>query len=238
MTYLKQFQILLRLLVVIAVFNASTLTSFGQQVKQHEIIATDNIGKPIFIRFSDTEIKSDDKSVFAFLVSQYALDENTTFIEKQGSAKEQNGILSKKLFQYYKGIKVEFGQLIITYKDSYLRTVNGHITPTENLNLQSSISAEEALKFALEQINAKEYAWQNEGFENLLRTEEQNPKATYYPKAELVILDKNLFEEKPDVRLAYKFDIYALSPLSSQDYYVDAHTGEYLFHNTTMMHSL
>ena len=36
------------------------------QVEKHEIIATDNTGKPIFIRFSETKVKADDKSVFAF----------------------------------------------------------------------------------------------------------------------------------------------------------------------------
>ena len=240
MKHLIQFQTLLRQFVVLVVFNSIALVSFAQNensAKEYEIIATDNGKQPIFIRFSKTKIKADDKSIFEFLANQYKLDENTTFVEKEGSAKEQNGIFSKKLFQYYHGIKVEFGQLIITHKDGYLRTINGHITPTKNLNLQPSISEKEALEFALKQINAKEYAWQNEGFENLLRTEEENPKATYYPKAELVIIDKGLFEEKPDVRLAYKFDIYATYPISRQDYYVDAHTGEQVFQNTTLMHA-
>ncbi len=90
MKHLSQFQVLLRFFVVIVLFNSIVFVSFAQNensAKEHEIIATDNSKQPTFIRFSETEIKADDKSVFEFLASQYGFDENTTFVEKEGSTK-------------------------------------------------------------------------------------------------------------------------------------------------------
>jgi hypothetical protein len=42
-------------------------------------------------------------------------------------------------------------------------------------------------------------------------------------------------KHKSKVRLAYKFDIYATSPVSS-DLYIDAITGEALYYNATIKH--
>jgi hypothetical protein len=40
----------------------------------------------------------------------------------------------------------------------------------------------------------------------------------------------------PQVRLAYKFDIYATSPVSRGDLYIDATTNAALYYNATIKH--
>jgi hypothetical protein len=40
----------------------------------------------------------------------------------------------------------------------------------------------------------------------------------------------------PQVRLVYKFDIYATSPVSRGDLYIDATTGAALYYNATIKH--
>jgi hypothetical protein len=43
-------------------------------------------------------------------------------------------------------------------------------------------------------------------------------------------------KHSPQVRLAYKFDIYATSPVSRGDLYIDATTGTALYYNATIKH--
>ncbi|WP_375559560.1 M4 family metallopeptidase [Bernardetia sp. OM2101] len=249
MKHLCQFQVLLRFFVVMALFNTTTLTSFGQQggskddssmeepLQPYEILATDAIGNPTFIDFISTKVKSDDKSVYEFLKTVYGFDENTTFVEKPNSYVLQNEIHSKKLFQHYKGIKVEWGQIVITYKDGFLRSVNGHFTPTENNSIVPLTPVDNAIKNTIQKIGAEEYAWENMYLQKMLREETQNPKATYYPTADLLLMDKNITKKDTDVRLVYKFDIYALSPESHKEYFVDASTGEIIYEESLIMHA-
>jgi len=210
--------------------------SMKDALRPYEILATDAIGNPTFIDFISTKVKSDDTSVYEFLKTIYGFDENTTFVEKEGSAKEQNGIFSKKLFQHYKGIKVEWGQIVVTYKDGFLRSVNGHFTPTKNSRTVPLTPVDNAIKNTIQKIGAEEYAWENMYLQKMLREETQNPKATYYPTAELLLMDKNINEGETDVRLVYKFDIYALSPESHKEYFVDATTGEIVYEESLIMH--
>ena len=208
-----------------------------EAVQPYEILANDAIGKPTFIDFISTKVKSDDKSVYEFLKSVYKFDENTTFVEKPNSYVLQNGIHSKKLFQFYKGIKVEWGQIVITYKDGFLRSVNGHFTPTKNSSIVPLTPAENAIQNTLLKIGAEQYAWQNADLEKMLKEETKNSKATYYPTTDLLFIDKNIHEGKTDVRLVYKFDVFALSPESHKEYFVDATTGEIIYEESLIMHA-
>lgn len=66
-------------------------------------------------------------------------------------------------------------------------------------------------------INAKKYAWEEEfKIKNI----------TYKkPKGELVYLPIEQEEGKYSLTLVYKFDIFALNPISRDYVYVDASTG-------------
>ncbi|WP_291725810.1 PepSY domain-containing protein [Bernardetia sp.] len=250
MEHLLKFQTLLRCFIAVTLLHTITFVSFGQQaggggntdesmkeiLQPYEIKLTDAIGNPTFIDFISTKVKSDDKSVYEFLKKVYGFDEKTTFVEKQGSYLVQNGIHSKKLFQYYKGIKVEWGQIVITYKDGFLRSVNGHFTPTTNAPTFTLMSAVNAVELTLQKIGATEYAWQNPLMEKQIKEETQNPKATHYPKAELLLIDRNITKKNTDVRLVYKLEIYALSPENHKNYFVDATTGEIIYEESLIMH--
>ncbi|MBK8474410.1 MAG: M4 family metallopeptidase [Sphingobacteriales bacterium] len=71
----------------------------------------------------------------------------------------------------------------------------------------------------------------------MLKNERQDPAATNYPKAELVIIEKGLLGEHPTPVLAYRFDIYTLDPLGRSEYYVDTNCGEIVFTDPIMKHA-
>ncbi|MDI1304448.1 MAG: peptidase M4, partial [bacterium] len=94
------------------------------------------------------------------------------------------------------------------------------------------LSKEQAFGRALNQIGAKQYLWESA----------ENSKAMNYqkPTGELVllpVLDGPTSKLKDNnLRLAYKFDIYATNPVSRGDLYIDAVSGVALYYNATIKH--
>lgn len=60
----------------------------------------------------------------------------------------------------------------------------------------------------------------------MLKQMNGNAGATYFPKGQLEIVQSNRSEN--DFRLAWKFDVYAHEPMSRNEVFVDAETGEVL----------
>ncbi|MBO9584276.1 MAG: M4 family metallopeptidase [Flavobacterium sp.] len=77
-----------------------------------------------------------------------------------------------------------------------------------------------ALENALKSVNAKEYVWESKKISALV-----NKKISGKPKGELVYVGPNFSSELKEYLLAWKFDVFAINPQSSQTIYVDANTG-------------
>jgi len=173
----------------------------------------------IVSKYSATEL-ANSKKVFE-LGSDDALELKFNYIDNLG-------IKHYEYLQAYKGIPVEGAILLIHEKKQLVNSANGNFVKNLNLNVNPEISPEEAVENALLQLNATEYAWQNENYESMLKQAKQNTQASFYPQPELVIFDP-AYSTSPELyKLAYKFDVYALKPLLRKWFYVDAHTGAIL----------
>ncbi|MDT8414895.1 MAG: M4 family metallopeptidase [Flavobacteriaceae bacterium] len=211
-------------------------SAFGQ-VKEHEIKQRDKLGNPKFITFTETQVANQAQSVQTFLKQQFKGDGKTEFrISKDLTKIKGNNSENQKFHQYYNGIKVEHGRLSALSKNGKLTKIAGRYVDVKNLNTTPTLSEQQALNSALAYIGAEKYIWQDEGHEQLIKTEQNNPNATFFPKGELVIVEKDPLSDKPTPRLAYKFNIYALSPLSQNHYYVDAENGEILLVDALLKH--
>lgn len=82
------------------------------------------------------------------------------------------------------------------------------------------INASKALEYALKDINAKQYIWESKKLGPLV-----SAKMSAKPSGELVYVGPNFSSQLKEHYLAWKFDIYATNPQSSQTMYVDANTG-------------
>ena len=99
-------------------------------------------------------------------------------------------------------------------------SVNGELYNASSLNLNPSINAEQAFTNAVADINASKYLWEDE---------EQSQIVDYKkPQGELVIFP---IVKTGETRLAYKYDIYSIEPVSRQEVFVDAHNGQILYKN-------
>jgi len=140
--------------------------------------------------------------------------------------KDQLGQIHYRYSEYYKGIEIIGAQYILHKKDGYIHYANGHIVHNLNLNVSPSYSEESALQLALNHIGAKSYMWENESNENFLKKEKQDPNATYFPDGHLKLTSGTQQLKESNVRLVYRFDIYAEYPLSRNYVDVDAITGK------------
>jgi len=205
--------------------------SFSQATKD-EILLLNESNIPSVFKLIETKVSADDTNIRNFIKQQFQLNEDFSFEEI--TSKTFQSITSRKIQQFYKGVKVEFGELVVRTKDNNVLSINSNIIPIKDINMNYE-REDIILKKLLETINSKEYAWENAQMESALK-QEQDPSATYFPKAELVIIDRDLNDSLIDPLLAYKFDVYSLNPLKRFNYYVDALNGNIILKDARIKH--
>jgi Zn-dependent metalloprotease len=142
--------------------------------------------------------------------------------------------------QYFKGIKVEHGNYTISSRADAVQFMNGNIYKTAaGLVTAPQITEAAALAKATQHVGAKKYMWDDAEGILALQFETGTTSTTGIPEGELVFVEDYFSGDEPDgkLHLAYRFDIYAASPLSRNDVYVDAATGKILFMNSIMKHA-
>lgn len=123
--------------------------------------------------------------------------------------------------EYYEGIEVEGARCTIHYdKEGKITSVNGNFRTINELNIVPAISEEAALQYALADIGAEKYAWEDSGRELMLKNIMEDRTATHYPKGNVV-----LYANPEGVFLAYKFYVETTDPVSHFYIYVDAVNG-------------
>ncbi|MBO0359448.1 M4 family metallopeptidase [Hymenobacter sp. BT186] len=150
------------------------------------------------------------------------------------------GFAHEKYTQYYKGIKVEHATYTLHAKQGKVESMSGQVERISNLSVTPSVDAKAALQRALAFVGAKKYMWEDPAEEAGLKQQENNPAATYRPQGELVIV-RNEQSTNParhgKPTLAWKFDVYAQSPVSRAYVYVDAHSGEVVLQDAIIKHA-
>ncbi len=215
-------------LVVLSMFSLASLAQeTDKNVNQKQMGEN---GTPSLITFKGNAAykSSDSKQVFK---THLGLKENQSF-SKIKSESDNEGFSHEKFQLYHEGIKVEFATYTLHSKNSKLSSMSGEFYKIENVDTKAKLSAQSAFNKAIAHIGAKQYLWQNKSDANEMNYQK--------PLGELVLLpsinDSGSEKTSNNLRLAYKFDIYATNPISRGDIYVDAKTGEILFYNATIKH--
>jgi Zn-dependent metalloprotease len=146
--------------------------------------------------------------------------------------------------QYFKGVKVEYSRYKALARNEDLYYLAGSFYEIDaSLSVMPGITEAQALQFAKANLPARKYAWE-EVQEKLQVTTDQRVRnillkelQEYLPKAELVIVRDFGRKDIADMRLAYKFNLYAADPLARAYIFVDAQTGKILLHNKIIKHA-
>lgn len=212
----------LRGLASLTALSLFTLSAIAQTDKNVNKIEKNENGTPGFISFNENAgyKSSDSQSLFK---TQLGLKSNQNF-SKVKSDTDNLGYTHEKFQLYHQGIKVEFANYSVHTKNGKVATMSGEYYNIGDIDVQPSLSADAALNRAIAQIGARQYMW-----DDFAEASKLNYRR---PTGELVLLPIN----GKQVKLAYKFDIYATAPVSRGDVYVDAKNGEILFYNATIKH--
>jgi Zn-dependent metalloprotease len=155
----------------------------------------------------------------------YKLDQNNTF-EAFRSNKDRMGVVHDRHQQYYKGLKVQFGVAITHTSNGIVQSTNGELYNPKGLNITPTLSKIDGFNTAMGLTSATAFLWEDESQANMMEYSK--------PEGELIIFPN---VNKGTVHLAYKYDIYATAPISRNELYIDAHTGELLYVNPIIKHA-
>ena len=149
---------------------------------------------------------------------------------------DQFGFTHYRFQQYYNGVEVFGSQYLVHEKNQQVISSNGKLVSGIAANNSVVLSTKDAIENAIAHVNAKKYKWENPQDEQLLKQIKKDVNATYYPKAELVYFDKYFTQIGSNYQLAFKVEVYAENPVTKQDVFVDALTGE-IIHAYNKIHT-
>ncbi|MCC6186452.1 MAG: M4 family metallopeptidase [Chitinophagaceae bacterium] len=155
------------------------------------------------------------------------------------STKTKTGLTTLRYTQYYKGLKVEYGSATLLLKDERVQLLtSNYYSFSSNPSAEPSIKERAAFALAKKHIGAKLYKWEIPEEEAFIKKMHKNPDTSFMPQGVLVwIDDMSTSEGDRNIRLAYRYDIYAEKPLSRQHVFVDANSGKILFVNALIKHT-
>jgi bacillolysin len=180
---------------------------------------------PNFIRFKKgNEIAVSDFTAWA----QYSLNvsKSVAFVP-YATTSDAVGMTHTRYQQIYHSFPVEGSMVISHSRNNKVVSVNGDYAQEIGAATSPSLSEKQALRKALDKVQAKKYRWENAAEEAALRQSANNTTSTYYPKGTLVVIHKKGSDySAASYRLAYKFNIYADVPLYRANVFVDAVNGD------------
>ena len=146
--------------------------------------------------------------------------------------------------QYFRNVRVDRAGFKAFVKDGNVAFYNGawYDVPA-SLAIQPGISEAQALEQARRTVGARKYAWEvlselvQQAATPQARQALQQELNESLPKGELVIVKDFSRRGIDQVRLAYKFNIYAAEPLSRAWIYVDALNGKILLVDQIIKHA-
>ncbi|MFC2152915.1 M4 family metallopeptidase [Bacteroidota bacterium] len=209
-----------KVLIIVSMCLIHITKAQDQSIIELQVKGKDSI--PMFIIFKNVDksfSKGKEKDVFKEYLKTNGNDE----MKKVRTKNDELGFTHERYEQFYKGVKVESAIYNVHIKDGKIESINGNFKRIGNININSKISEETALQKALDYIGANVYMWEIPEMEEWIKRVKNDPNATLYPKSELVIVE-NRYGNR-EMRLAYKFNIYAYDPFSNDNIYVDANNA-------------
>lgn len=235
--------------ILLALFIFICQSSFSQTIEKRlkednsvsDYILSPELKTPSSINFKESAnvASANAKSVIQRL---FAL-EGSNELRSISITELKNNVKVEKFKQYFKGIRIEHSAYNVISKNGVILSISSESYPIEQgfsttPQVQPIIARAKAMAF----VNARKYVW--DALEEDKRLYPGNVymqqrlealKREHTPRPELVIA-KDLFGTKA-ARLAYKYDIYAVEPLSRHYIYVDAINGKILLSDAIIKHA-
>lgn len=142
-------------LLFIGIFLFFFTTTFSQNIEKQIL---DKNSVPKFTKF-EKALSYTKGNELQILNKYLKLSSNDKLVR----ISEITNNLSEKVIsfqQFYKNVKLEYGQYKIHIKNQKVKIINGNFVRINNLSVNPKITEDAALKIALKKINAKKYFWE------------------------------------------------------------------------------
>lgn len=159
--------------------------------------------------------------------SYFGLASADMMVLKEESS-SRDGIRNYRYQQQYMNVPIEGATLVLHEKNGVVTYANGQFISNFNRPFMPVFSADDAVALAILNTPAEQYSWQNEDLEKDLKETRQDPSATYAPQAKLMYYDPSHSSDCRNYRLAYEIEVFALNPLMTKVFYIDATNGDIL----------
>ena len=188
---------------------------------------------PTFIEFKSSQNISLEK--FESILLSF-LSGNEWSIQEEKRTTDQLGFTHITFNQYFNGRKIDLTKYHVHVKEGKVVKANGNFVSNMSIQNIPTYTENAALAIAKSKIGASVYKWELPDEERHIKIESNNPNASYYPNGELMYLPTGVdFNEQ--LKLCWKFNIYAHQPLSRQIMYIDATNGNILLKNDLIHHT-
>ena len=217
--------------IIPCLLSQSQKSSMSESPFSRAEIRMDRFGStPVDIRFSQgRHIPLTD--FFAEYKRTLGLSDDVGF-RLFNSISDRIGQTHHRYKQYYKGIEVAHVQCVLHEFGGLVFHMHGNTVHGLNLSVVPAMPEAEALAYALDNIDAESYMWEDRLNEAFIKREQDDPDATFYPHGKLMLSSGRKEMVAEHFRLVYRFDIYAERPYGRYDVDVDASTGEVILINS------
>ncbi len=216
---------ILSLILFLILVNGLPAMENGDLFSRAEIIPSLTGAVPAQVSFSGS---APTPAAFIKAFSKkYHIGNNSSF-KVAAVERDELGMEHRRLDQYYQGIRIADIQYILHIKQGRVLSANGKALAGIHIATRPRISREEALRRALRVIGADSYMWEDKNEEAWLKKLSGNRDESYRPKGELLLTSGIREPRAENLRLVYRFDIYARRPMSRHWVDIDALTGEWV----------
>ncbi|MFN5370558.1 MAG: M4 family metallopeptidase, partial [Bacteroidia bacterium] len=218
----------LRLLALAGLMSS---LAFGQQLEPGSTDLAKQGNVPAFARFE----KGTEPNVQEFegWMKRTYFQDGPISLKLLSKENDQLGETHYRYQQTVNNLPVIGTMFLAHSKNGKVYGFNGELVDAEFTSTAAAITAQKALDAAVKHIGAKSYKWQMPEEEEHLKKEQNDPSASYFPKAELCYY-KPL---KGAYVLAYRLDIYAHEPVSRQYVFINAQNGNVIGEEERIVHT-
>ncbi|HTO14794.1 MAG TPA: M4 family metallopeptidase [Edaphocola sp.] len=175
-----------------------------------------------FQNFNDIKFNFGMGEEDSFVISRETYDDYP-FME------EHKKMTHTRYSQHYKGLRVEYAEIIIHHRNEKIEFINGKLAEGLKIDETPGVSEQDALNAAINYLGGEDniYSWQDSAYEESHKEWKNNPDAKSYPTGELLFakINNNQDYTSEQFKLAWKFTITSLSPEFTHEILIDAQSG-------------
>jgi Zn-dependent metalloprotease len=191
----------------------------GQSLMNGQLSGLETDGKGrVFLAKVNSAAVVDEAAAPSFIAQ--VIGNSALTVVADGTERDAAGFTHTKFRIEKEGVALAHKRIIAHFSNGSLSVINGDLELSSSFEGTFSITESQALAAALQKVGASSYKWDNTENEQAMKTLLKNPAFTYQPQGTKVYL------EKDNVMIAaWRFNIYATTPLYRANVYVNATTG-------------